>query len=216
MMAVSPFGSEPWKQKSNKSNQVALTFDDGPDPVYTPKILDILNSRGARATFFVLAAKAKIYPQTVRAILGEGHHIALHGLRHRPHLTMTKECTLKEMKKASDLLAELTGHNPIYYRPPWGIMNPWTLTSAQQLKLEIVLWSCDSLDWLWGIRPQAIVQRILSCPQLPGGIILCHDGSFVPHRQKTLLSVLPKVLDELKYRGYQLVDLPTLLSDETP
>ena len=195
---------------SAQQGKVALTFDDGPDPIYTPKILEILRCYGAKATFFLLSEKVRCYPWIAKAIIQEGHCIASHGLRHRLQLTLTREGTFREMRQALDILAETIGVAPRYYRPPWGVMNRWTAEAAQQLHMQIVLWSCDSRDWLWGIKAQAIARRILTCPQLEGGIILCHDGSFVPHRPKALLAALPVVLTELQRKGWQAVELPAL------
>lgn len=192
------------------TGKVALTFDDGPDPVYTPQILALLRRYEARATFFLLAKKARRYPEVVRAIVRGGHHIASHGFAHRPQPLLTYQGTRYEMSLAAEILTEFAAEPPRYFRPPWGLLNRWTLAVARELGMEVVLWSCDSLDWLWGLKPSVVAKRVLSCPELEGGVILCHDGSFIPHRPRVLLSALPVILEELKARGLSAVALPAL------
>ena len=207
-------GPEIRSKSLSGAGKVALTFDDGPDPIYTPRILEILRSYKVQATFFVLSTKAKRYPEIIEAILRDGHHLASHGLRHQPQLTLTREGTFWEMRKAVEILKETTGQAPRYYRPPWGLVNRWTVEAARQLQMEVVRWSCDSRDWVLGIRPQYIIRRVLTCRHLEGGIVLCHDGSFVPHRPRALLTALPVIISELRHRGWRLVELPMLFFPE--
>lgn len=184
-----------------RAGKAALTFDDGPDPAYTPQILDILERYGAKGTFFVLAKKASKYPSTVRAIQAAGNHVACHGVSHVPHLLLTREGTVREVALAAEILAEITGCWPKYYRPPWGLLNRWTWQAARASGMEVVLWSCDSQDWIWWSGPARVVQRVLSCRELEGGIILCHDGTFLPRRPAKLISALPRIIEGLKARG---------------
>lgn len=197
-------------RRSQDLRKIAFTFDDGPDPTYTPQILDVLSRYGTKATFFMLSAKARHYPYLVEAIAKEGHHLACHGLRHRPEPTMGRQTTYHEMQMAVDIFYELTGNKPRYYRPPWGVATRFTLESIRRFDMKMVLWSCDSGDWLWGTRPQVIAHRILNYRDIGGSIVLCHDGSFVPHRQRTLMAALPNILSEIKERGHILVDLTEL------
>lgn len=192
------------------TGKVALTFDDGPDPFYTPKVLALLRRYEAKATFFFLAKKARRYPEVVRAVVRDGHHVASHGFAHRPQPLLNYRATRYEMRLAVEILTDVTGEPPRYFRPPWGLLNRWTLAVARELGMEVVLWSCDSLDWLWGVKPSVVAKRVLRCPDLDGGIVLCHDGSFIPHRPRVLLSALPIVLEGLKARGWSAVALPTL------
>lgn len=198
------------RRGSKGTGKVALTFDDGPDPFYTPEILALLRRYEAKATFFFLAQKARRYPEVVQTVLRDGHHIASHGLAHRPQPLLNYRATRYEMRLAAEILTDLTGEPPRYFRPPWGLLNRWTLAVARELGMEVVLWSCDSFDWLWGVKPSVVVKRVLRCPDLDGGIILCHDGSFIPHRPRVLLSALPMILEELKAKGWSAVALPAL------
>ncbi|MGQ9513154.1 polysaccharide deacetylase family protein [Thermodesulfitimonas sp.] len=194
------------------TGKVALTFDDGPDPFYTPQILALLRRYETKVTFFFLAQKVRRYPEVVQAVIRDGHHIASHGFAHRPQPLLSYQSTRCEMRLAAEILTNVTGESPRYFRPPWGLLNRWTLAVAQELGMQVVLWSCDSLDWLWGIKPSVVAKRVLRCPDLEGGIVLCHDGSFVPHRPRVLLTALPALLEAFKVRGWTAVPLPVLFT----
>lgn len=200
------------RRVAGNTGMVALTFDDGPDPVYTPQVLAILRSYGVKGTFFLVTGKARKYPDVVQAILAAGHHVACHGLNHAPHTLLTRSGTAREVMSAAEILAEITGRWPKYYRPPWGLLNRWTVQAVRAADMEVVLWSCDSRDWLWWTSPASIVQRVLSCPAVGGGIILCHDGTFIPQRPRRLVGALPGIIGGLLAKGLKLADLPTLLS----
>ena len=116
--AVSGALGEPRQFQTEK--RVALTFDDGPNETFTPKLLDGLNERNVKATFFVLGKQAKQFPQLVKRIVEEGHQLGCHGYEHVDMLTLSVDEACKQMTRTSDLLMELTGQRPLFMRPPYG------------------------------------------------------------------------------------------------
>jgi peptidoglycan/xylan/chitin deacetylase (PgdA/CDA1 family) len=149
---------------------VALTFDDGPDPLWTPLVLEALASVGARATFFVVAPRAASYPSITSSIRERGHDVAFHCVEHVRHDAMThKEI---EADVGSGLLA--LGRSVRYWRTPWGLITPATEEVANQHRLRLVGWTADTEDWRGG-TPQEMLARIRGRVS-PGAIVLMHDG----------------------------------------
>jgi len=103
--------------------RVALTFDDGPDPEWTPRVLDLLGAAGVRATFFLIGARAAQAPAVVKRIAGDGHEVANHSWSHRNPWLCGPATTRAEVRRAHDTLADLTGVAPRHFRPPWGMVN---------------------------------------------------------------------------------------------
>lgn len=197
------------KKGPGKGGKVALTFDDGPDPLYTPLLLECLARFQARATFFVLASKAERHPELIKAMVREGHEVGSHGIRHFPVFLQSYQGTRREISRSVSLISALAGKPLRFYRPPWGRFNSRTLRTSQELGVDIVLWSLDSADWLWGINPEVVVRRLRRASA--GDIILCHDGSFVPHRPRVILKALPEVLAWFAVQGLRAVTLSEML-----
>jgi peptidoglycan-N-acetylglucosamine deacetylase len=150
--------------------RVALTFDDGPDPVWTPLVLDALAAADASATFFVIAPQAARYPSLVSRMRAGGHDVAFHCNEHARHDTMT----------TSEIEADLASGLPAlvksarYWRTPWGLVTPATAEVAKRHHLELVGWTADTQDWR-GDEPKKMIARIRG-EITPGAIILMHDG----------------------------------------
>ena len=153
--------------------RISLTFDDGPDPVWTPRILEALQLVEARATFFVVAPLARRFPHLVSDILRAGHRVEFHCTQHVRHTERTRG------EVEADILAglrtlEVQGVRPHFWRPPWGVLAPFTAEIADEFGLEIVLWTEGTRDWR-GDPASEMLERV--GPQLrPGSIILMHDG----------------------------------------
>lgn len=153
--------------------QISLTFDDGPDPVWTPRVLEALQWTEARATFFVIAPLARRFPHLVAEVLRAGHRVEFHCTQHVRHT----ECTRGEIE--ADILAglrilELQGVHPHFWRPPWGVLAPFTAEIAHELGLDIILWTEGTRDWRGDSAPE-MLERV--GPQLrPGSVVLMHDG----------------------------------------
>lgn len=158
---------------SEYTGAVALTFDDGPDPHWTPAILDALSAAGARATFFVIAPRAERHPQLIRRIRAEGHGLGLHCDRHVRHTELTAD-ELQEDTRAALARLEALGERPTLWRTPWGTVARHTPEVARQHDLRLVHWTADTEDWA-GHDPAAMLARVT--PDVRNGaIVLAHDG----------------------------------------
>lgn len=150
-----------------------LTFDDGPDPRGTPRVLDALAETGAPATFFVLAQRAAAQPELIERIRSEGHAIGLHAHEHVRHSELSRAAGENDTDHALAVLAGL-GVRPSRWRTPWGVEAEWTHAVAAQRDLELVHWDADTHDWR-GDRVPAMLAAI--APRLrDGAIVLAHDG----------------------------------------
>src|SRR5438874_6585019 len=202
-----------YHQGAGGEHQVALTFDDGPDPQWTPKILDILKANGVKAAFFLVGVNAEKYPSLVRRIVAEGHEIGNHTYYH-PNLALCWPEHIRVELNATELLLEtITGRSTTLFRPPYAAdTSPSKITEltplqlAQDLGYLVVLENIDPQDWA---RPGAdiILQRVKQ-QRRDGSIILLHDAG--GDRQQTV-EALPRILDYLKTRGDTVVSLSTLL-----
>lgn len=197
--------------RSAPTNRVAvsLTFDDGPDPQYTPRILDILDRYQARATFFALGTQAEAYPDLLQAMVRRGHEVGTHGYRHVNLTRLKPESVAAELKRADDLITAATGRRPRDLRPPYGFVNQNVLDQAGKLGYRIVLWTDehDPRDWT---RPAAaeIARRSLERVE-KGMILLLHDSG--GNREQTVRA-LPLILERLQGQGYQVVTVDELLT----
>ncbi len=164
-----------------RPGELALTFDDGPNPVFTPRLLDLLARRDVHATFFLLGNRALANPELVRQIAAAGHLIGNHSWSHL-NLALASTATIEEqLARTSDALAQITGAPPRYFRPPFGARRPATLGIARRLGLVPVLWNAMTSDWK---NPSADsiasrltnkIDRLYRCG-LSANIVL-HDGS---------------------------------------
>lgn len=155
------------------AERIALTFDDGPDPVWTPRVLDALGAAGAVATFFVVAPLAARHPGLLRRAAAEGHEIALHCHEHRRHDRMDGGEILADAGRGLDTLRGL-GHEVALWRAPWGVVTPETEEVAERLGLRLVGWTADSEDWR-GEDARAMLGRLAS-GVTAGAVVLMHDG----------------------------------------
>lgn len=153
--------------------EISLTFDDGPDPVWTPRILEELDRNGARATFFVITPLARRYPRLISETRRAGHRVEFHCVEHVRHTERTRD----EVKQ--DTLAGLRdldalGVEPHLWRTPWGMTEPWTHEIAGHCGLEIAPWTADTHDWRGDRAPEMLgsIKPFLR----PGAIVLMHDG----------------------------------------
>jgi cellulose synthase/poly-beta-1,6-N-acetylglucosamine synthase-like glycosyltransferase/peptidoglycan/xylan/chitin deacetylase (PgdA/CDA1 family)/spore germination protein YaaH len=202
-----------YHQGAGTSHQVALTFDDGPDPKWTPLILDILKAANVKAAFFLVGQNAEEYPDLVRRIVEEGHEIGNHTYYH-PNLALCwPEHVRIELNATQLLLETITGRSTTLFRPPYAadtspskISELTPLQLAQDLGYLVVLENIDPQDWA---RPGAdvILQRVKQ-QRRDGSIILLHDAG--GDREQTV-EALPRILDYLKTRGDSIVSLSTLL-----
>jgi peptidoglycan/xylan/chitin deacetylase (PgdA/CDA1 family) len=189
------------------SNDVALTFDDGPNPDATPRILDELDKHGVKATFFVLGAYAARWPDLVQRALSEGHEIGNHGYFHRRLHFKSPSYVRRDIELGANAIRDACGTSPRLFRAPHGFRSPWVNHIAKSLGQTTVGWSLGVWDT---DRPgvTAIVERTLAGTRR-GAIILLHDGDgYHPHgdRLQTAAAV-PGIIEGLRQCGFGFVPL---------
>ena len=194
---------------------VALTFDDGPVEPHTGRILDILQDRGVKATFFVVGLNITRFPEILLRIRDEGHAIGSHTWSHALLGPLTPAWRLAEVRHGIDVIEALGGERPTLFRPPGGNMGDSTELQriCRRLECLTVMWSVASMDHEDDAAPDAIAERVLRLVE-PGGIVLLHDGDEIktdPRRDATV-QALNDILDGLSARGYRLVTVPELLA----
>lgn len=175
---------------------VALTFDDGPHPQFTPKILDILQRKNVKATFFIVGVYAQQYPELVKRIQAEGHSIASHSMTH-PMLTKLSDTKLQwEISEASKTITKITGHTPKCLRYPFGDSNEHVRTAIRAQNLQGVSIGFDSYDILRE-GTQKMTQWVLK-HVIATQVILLHDG--FRQREQTV-AALPSIIDGIQKKG---------------
>lgn len=199
-------------KKTNLSSKIAFTFDDGPNPKYTPILLDLLKEHHVKATFFVLGSKAEQYPEIIRRMHREGHLIGIHNYVHRSNWIMTPWRTYKELSRCDSIIENIIGEKTVYYRPPWGLLNFFDLFLIKTH--QIVLWSLMAGDWKCK-GGSLKIKNILLKRLKPGGIILLHDsgetfGADMNAPENTIKALI-EVLAEVKSRGLECVRVDDML-----
>jgi peptidoglycan/xylan/chitin deacetylase (PgdA/CDA1 family) len=184
------------------AGQVALTFDDGPDPVWTPQVLDELDRAGAPATFFVLSSRAACYPELLDRMVASGHEIGFHGnlhLRHDEHHAAVVE---RDTAEGLELLGR---HRPRLWRAPHGVVEPVTEQLAARHGMELVHWSADTVDWEAGQVPEAMLARVEHA-LVPGAVVLMHDavGPGSPRRDPShTVALVGPLVEAIRERGLE-------------
>jgi len=153
---------------------VCLTFDDGPHPDFTPRVLDVLRTYGVRATFFVVGRAAAAHPDLVHRIVSEGHEVAHHSFTHgEPGQTNARDL-LREIHDTDAVLEGIVGHRPRLFRPPHGKVTVAKLLKLWRRGLTVVLWNVDPKDFASASAPE-LQQRLLAYTPCSGDLILLHD-----------------------------------------
>ncbi|MCB5951323.1 polysaccharide deacetylase family protein [Enterococcus sp. BWT-B8] len=187
---------------SNKK-YIALTFDDGPNPLTTPKLLDILREKNVKTTFFMLGENAAKHPEIVRRAVAEGHDVASHSYSH-PKLTAIEPKSIKEEVHATDkVLFEITGKLPTTFRPPYGAVDS---QAAEIIDRPIIQWSVDSEDWK-SKNSKKIIKRVQETSN-NYSIILMHDI------YSETVEAVPKIIDDLRAEGYEIISPDELLGNK--
>lgn len=188
------------------ADAVALTFDDGPDPEVTPRVLDLLDRQDAKATFFPVGEQARRHPRLVADIVTRGHTIGNHTMRHRnAFAALGPSAMRREIADAQAVLAPLAGARPRLFRAPMGLRNPFLPGVLAAESLALVSWTRRALDGV-ATDPRAAERRLLG--GLAGGdILLMHDGrrDRLRPRDAVVLAVLPRVLAALRAAGLRAV-----------
>lgn len=177
---------------------IVLTFDDGPDPIYTPRVLDVLDEHGAKATFFVIGRKVEKYPEVVRDIVARGHDVGVHGFAHDRLFSLRSPHRVKrDLERAILTLQRVTSVRPTLFRPPIGHTNPTIARIADQLDLTVVGWSAAGRDGLAGASSARVAARIANALD-DGVIVLLHDAAERDDHEPAGVAALGEVLAAAK------------------
>ena len=205
---------------------VALTFDDGPDPVSTPLVLSLLKQADARATFFVVGKKVEKHPQIVAQILAEGHSLGIHSYsHHRLYAFLPPSEVERDIERTRDEIARACGLRPLLFRPPVGQMSPRTAAGVKRAQVETVGWSVRARDGLASAQVAPCLARVVGGLRA-GAIVLLHDAwesrPVTPGASNDALSDCPagvralrEILKTCQERGLQAVTVEELLSQES-
>lgn len=185
---------------------IALTFDDGPNPEYTPQVLETLARYGVRATFFWVGQELERNPEVARAVLTAGHVAGNHTWTHRT--APANELQAQRELQSTQQLLEAAGGSGRLFRPPGGRLNNGLADWALREGYTVVMWSAQSNDWEPSVGSQQIVDNVLGAAR-PGAIVLLHDGG--GNRSRTV-AALPAILEGLQVQGYRFVTIPEMLA----
>lgn len=188
---------------------VALTFDDGPDPVHTPAVLDILAREGVHATFFLIGERAQAAPDLARRIADEGHDLGNHTWSHRSLWLCGPAGTRGEIERGHRAIESAAGRAPRFFRPPWGLTNAAALGVVRDLGTPSVFWSAQP-EGRRAVAPAEQVRRVAARAR-PGAIVDLHDADGVPGAGARLVDALPRLIETLRRRGFALSPLRDLL-----
>lgn len=185
-------------------DHVALTFDDGPDPAATPGFLDLLAARGIRATFFMVGSMVARAPGLAAEVAAAGHEVAVHGFDHRYLPLRSPAATWSDLTRSTEVVADVTGTAPRFFRPPYGVLSGPSLLAVRQLGLTAVLWGAWGREWDAGATGDSVLRTLLR--GLDGGVtVLLHDAeSISPSGSAAVLAALPPLLDECERRGLRV------------
>jgi peptidoglycan/xylan/chitin deacetylase (PgdA/CDA1 family) len=194
-------------------NEIALTIDDGPDPLVTPQVLDILDRYAAHATFFCVGEKAARHPDVCREIVRRGHAVENHSQHHRHTFSLLgPRGFMRELQAAQSTLSLITGQRPVFFRAPAGLRNPFLAPVLARLGLTLASWSARGFDTRIGDAGR--VKHALLRELREGAILLLHDGNAArsPGGIPVILDVLPAVLESAAAAGLRCVSLRDTLS----
>lgn len=193
---------------STKEKMIALTFDDGPSPTFTPKIMDILKKNNAHGTFFVIAHEVEKYPDIVRRMVYEGNEVANHTYNHKYLNRISRNDFRAELNLAESVIKQASGLKPKLFRPPGGYYNKDIVEVSKEQGYKVIIWSWEQQSGDWA-NPgtETIIKRVLK-NAASGNIIVFHDRG--GDRYQTVRALQP-VIDGLKTKGFKLVTVSEML-----
>jgi peptidoglycan-N-acetylglucosamine deacetylase len=187
----------------------ALTFDDGPDDLFTPKVLDVLKQHKVKATFFLMGKRVQEYPNVVKRIVNEGHVIGNHTWTHPNLNKLNGKAAKNELVKTQQSLYAITGFKSGLFRPPYGNATPEMVDLADTLGLRTIRWSVDTRDWEG--KTVSEMMGIIRKQLKPGGIILQHSAGGEGQDMTNTVELLKVLIPALRKEGYSFVTIPNLL-----
>lgn len=193
------------RNRVSEQAPIYLTFDDGPDPDYTPRLLDILELFQVKATFFVLGEACERHPELLRRILAAGHALGNHTRRHRHPWLISDDMARAEVGEAFQIIADISGEAPRLFRPPYGRRRRAMLEEARRLEMKTLLWDRSAIDWGFRACEDGISARLGKAG--PGQILLCHDAPRCANRPDLMLAVLPAFISDCQKRQLRFATL---------
>ena len=191
----------PEEEKTEKK-RIALTFDDGPHPIYTPQMLELLKEEQVPATFFLLGENVELYGDVVKEIAQEGHLIGNHTYHHVQITSLSLEEACKEIQETSDLIEELTGTGTEYVRAPFGT---WNTDLEERLNLIPVMWSIDTKDWTTQNVDWIVRETVKHAED--HDIILMHDS------YQSTVEAVKRIIEQLEAEGFEFVTVDEIIMD---
>jgi peptidoglycan-N-acetylglucosamine deacetylase len=192
------YATPPLTHVAPDDGRIWLTFDDGPDAEWTPRILDVLAEKSMRATFFMIGRAARAHADVVRRIDNAGHEIGNHTWSHRHPWTMGLRAAQQEVRDGAAAISDIVGRAPKFFRPPHGRLRQCMIDEAEAGDQCIALWSLSAVDWGPLGRASAIAARLGKASA--GDIVLMHDGARSINHPGELIRILPDFLDTLVQR----------------
>jgi len=187
------FPSIIWSVKTEQPS-IYLTFDDGPHPIYTPKILEILNRKNAKASFFLIGNRAIKHKKIVQLIYEQKHTIGIHSQNHPYMIFKTTKTLQQEIDRSISIVTDITSQKPAYFRPPYGYFTPKLIKLVHDRGLQFVMWTHMTYDFADKVSEKKIYCNIRKNMKR-GTILVFHDG----HRNSNrTVSILPEIIDIIK------------------
>lgn len=194
---------------TTEKNQIALTFDDGPHPEFTPKVLELLEKHNAKGTFFCIGKNIQKHPEVLQEIAQKGHSIGNHSFSHSPLIDFNdKRKWLQEIYKTDEEIYKTIGKKSEFFRPPFGVTTPHLAKAIRKTQHQVIGWNVRSFDTVSHQTPEKIIKRILSKTN-PGSIILLHD------HLPGIIPILEQLLPELQKRNFNFVTVDELINYES-
>lgn len=195
---------------------VALTFDDGPSPEHTPKILDLLDKARVKATFFVIGKKALAHPEIVKEIAARGHAVGVHGHVHDRFLSLRTPARVSDdIEHCIAAVEKITGKRPVFYRPPVGLTSPRIARALDWFDVTVVGWSVRALDGVRSAKPEKVAARVVRGLD-DGAIVLLHDAAERDDHAPASVEALPRILEAMARKDLPGVRLDAWIGGDAP
>ena len=194
-------------KKTSKDNEIMLTFDDGPDERYIYKLAEVLDKNNIKATFFMVAQNAEKNPEVVKFLQSKGHKIGIHSWQHKNAMLYSYFYTKKDFANSTRIMKEL-GVDDLFYRPPWGHTNIFSMHFAKKYNMKLIYWDVMAEDWSAKSTPETIYEKLMR-RTTPRSIICLHDAGENSGGAKgaplNTIAGLEKALPALKEKGYRFI-----------
>jgi peptidoglycan-N-acetylglucosamine deacetylase len=206
------YGDVVWRGRAGQ-RRIALTFDDGPHPESTRKVLRLLAERGLRASFFVVGKKAQLHPEIVREIHEAGHTLGLHGYSHdRLFAFKPPRAVARDIELTQQAIEAACGVRPALLRPPLGHVSPRVAAGARQAHVRLVAWNVMALDGFKGVDVESVVERVTRGVR-DGAIVILHDAAERDGYEPASVEALPAILEVIAKRGLRLVGVEEFVAE---